>query len=123
MASRKKTATTPKNMRATRKPLGAVAESQFTVVLEDIRSQFQAFGEALQGLRESDERQSAEVRSELGLVKDAIRTHTSELKFHGIGLHNMSSSVKDVRGITERIDAKLDNHERRLKALEGDAAE
>jgi hypothetical protein len=59
----------------------------FTVVLEDIRSQFRVFGEALQGIRETmDARFDAvEARAdrtdgELALVKVAVLENNRELK-------------------------------------------
>lgn len=108
----------------------APSESQFTVVLEDIRSQFQVFGESLQGFREEVnarfdriegrldgvegrldrvegrldgvEGRLDRVEGRLGRVEDAVLTHTKELR---------------------QINAKLGDHETRIVKLEGDAAE
>lgn len=91
-----------------------VTEGQFTLVLEDLRSQFAVFGEALQGLREHMDRrldavegrlEAVEgrldaVEGELGLLKDAVRTHSRVL---------------------QRIETKVDQHETRISKLEGAA--
>ena len=82
--------------------------AQFTVVLEDLRSKFSVFGEALQGLREemtarfeqvdkrfeqvdkrfeqvggrleSGETRIARIETDLGLVKTVVLQHGRELK-------------------------------------------
>jgi archaellum component FlaC len=85
----------------------STAESQLAVVLEDIRGQFNVFGEALQGLREhmdrrldTVDRRLDAVEDQLGLLTDAVRTHSKALR---------------------TIEAKLDEHEGRVGKLEGAA--
>lgn len=113
-------ASTKKRTTAGRAPK-ATAESQFTLVLEDLRGQFKVFGEALEGLREHIDRRFEQVdkrfeqvdrrfeladkrfdsiERQLGLLTDAVRTHSKELQ-----------------GIVTR----LDDHDRRIGKLEGAA--
>lgn len=96
-------------------------ESSFAVVLEDLRGQFTVFGEAIQGLREHmdrrfdavDKRFDAvdkrfeladrrfdSVERQLGLLTDAVRTHSKAL---------------------QAIESKLETHEDRVRKLEGAA--
>lgn len=96
----------------------AAVESGFAVVLEDLRGQFTAFGEALQGLREHmDRRFESEdrrfdsvdrrfefadrrfdsVERQLGLLTDAVRTHSKAL---------------------QAIETKLEGHDDRFRKLE-----
>jgi chromosome segregation ATPase len=93
---------------------GDVVGGGFAVVLEDLRGQFDAFGEALQGLREhidrrfdsvdqrfeSVDRRFESVERQLGLLTDAVRTHSRDLR---------------------RIETGLDGHDARLGKLEGAA--
>jgi hypothetical protein len=74
--------------------------SDSTVVLEDVRAQFTVFGERVQGLREHMDRRFESVERQLGLLTDAVRSHSKEL---------------------HRIDAKLDDHRVRIRKLEGAA--
>ncbi len=113
-----------------RKP--APAESPFTVVLEDLRSKFAVFGEALQGLREQvverfeqvdrrfeqiDKRfeqvgrELLEVRKDLAVVQSAAFSNTRETR----ALHE---EVKDLR---QRMESALDEHDDRITKLEGAA--
>ena len=73
----------------------------FTVVLEDLRGQFQVFGEALQGLRDRVEARFASVDRELGLV-------TSVLLEHGRQLTEIRQSVETIE---TNLDAKVDRTE------------
>lgn len=73
------------------KPTRADAASQFAPVLEDVRAQFKVFGEALQGQREHIDRRLESVERQLGLLTDAVRTHSKEL---------------------QRVETKLDEQER-----------
>ena len=96
-------------------------DGSFAVVLEDLRGQFTVFGEALQGLREHMERRFDavdkrfdavdkrfeladrrfdSVERQLGLLTDAVRTHSKAL---------------------QAIETKLDGHEARVSKLEGAA--
>jgi chromosome segregation ATPase len=100
MASAKKRRTTARAPKPT-------AESQFTLVLEDLRGQFKAFGEALRGLSEQVDRrfEAADKRfdsieRQLGLLTDAVRTHSKAL---------------------QSIETRLDEHEARIDKLEGAA--
>lgn len=100
--------------------IGAV-DGSFAVVLEDIRGQFTVFGEALRGLREHmdrrfdaidqrfesvdrrfelADRRFDSVERQLGLLTDAVRTHSKAL---------------------QAIETKLDGHEDRVRKLEGAA--
>jgi hypothetical protein len=101
LGSRMASKTTRKTSKKSTKAVAATpTASQFTVVLEDVRAQFTVFGEALQGLREHMDRRFESVERQLGLLTDAVRTHSKEL---------------------QRIETKLDGHEKRISKLEGAA--
>jgi hypothetical protein len=91
----------------------------FTVVLEDLRSQFRVFGEALQGLQQNMAQQFAEmnarfeqidarfeqidarfdrVEADIGVMKLAILENTRELADHG----------RQLREIRVALDNKVD---------------
>ena len=89
----KKTAMKPR--KPAKKAASTVTESQFALVLEDLRAQFGVFGEALQGFRE-------EANERFGRVEDAIKTHSEEL-----------------RRIEGKVDTVLADHEERITKLEG----
>ena len=55
---------------------------QYTVVLEDIRSQFRAFGEGLHFISDTVSAHTKEfgtIKGELSLVKNTVNAHTKEL--------------------------------------------
>jgi hypothetical protein len=114
-----------------------VGDREFTVVLEDLRSQFNVFGEALRGQRESIEalrenmeerfalvdrrfdqvdRRFEKVESELGLVKTAVIEHSHELRElrttasdHGRLLADHGHELREIRVTVTRIDGALAN--------------
>jgi chromosome segregation ATPase len=51
----------------------------FTVVLEDLRSQFRAFGEALQSQREHFDTRFSKLEAELGIVKSDVASLKSDV--------------------------------------------
>jgi hypothetical protein len=74
------------------------AARQFSVVLEDIRSPFTVFGEALQGFREQVDRSFDRVEHETVLLKNASLEHGRRLK-------EVRSAVDR---LTEKVDRKVD---------------
>ena len=95
-------------MAARKKSPGA---AEFTVVLEEMRSHFKVFGEALGGVREeladvreelADVRQDvAGVRRDLELVKVAVLENSREIR-------DLRVEVHDVRGAVTRIEQALE---------------
>jgi chromosome segregation ATPase len=91
----------------------------FTVILEDLRSQFAVFGEALQGLREHidtrfeqvDRRfeqvdaQFADIHRELGLVKAVALEHGRQLSEHGRLLAEHGEQL----GVIRKTVASIEN--------------
>ena len=55
---------------------GERGDGGFSVVLEDVRGHFAVLGEALHGLREHMDRRFESVERQLGLLTDAVRTHS-----------------------------------------------
>ena len=118
MAAKK---TTKRSSRAS----GAPPDAPFTVILEELRSQFRVFGEALQGMREhmdqrfeqvdqrfeqvnqrfeQVDRQLVTVNERLGRVENAVGTHSKELL-----------------RIASKLDTTLLDHETRISKVEGAA--
>lgn len=94
----------------------------FTVVLEDLRSRFEVFGEALQGLREhmdarfeQVDRRFEQVDHELGLVKVVLLEHGRKLTQHGRELGAIRQELREVRdevkNVGTKVDAKVDHTE------------
>jgi hypothetical protein len=110
MAGRKKGPSVPA-------PDGARA---FTVVVEQLRGEFKAFGEALGGLRQQMtdgferveqelgdvKRDVAEMKVDLGLVKSAATTHTRELREIRSALGNKVERG-EVEAIVEHVVARI----------------
>lgn len=61
---------------------GSTTRDQYTVVLEDLRSQFQAFGEGLFGLNEKMDKGFREVNLRLDRHEEILNSHTIELSSH-----------------------------------------
>jgi hypothetical protein len=116
----------PKNKRG---EAGRSAARHFSVIVEDLLSQFKLFGEALQGLRENmalrfdgidrrfdgiDHRLDGidhwldGIDQEILLLKDASLTHTRELKEVNHQLREIRTSVDR---LAEKVDQKVDRTE------------
>jgi len=83
-------------------------EAGFAVLVEDLRSQFKVFGEALQGQREEFGRRfdAADARAdrtdgELALVKAAVLENSREIR-------EVRGDLHEVRGAVARIELALD---------------
>jgi hypothetical protein len=95
--------------------VGRSAARHFSVIVEDLLSQFKVFGEALQGLRENmalgfdgiDGRFDG-IDHEILLLKDASLTHTRELKEVNHQLREIRTSVDR---LAEKVDQKVDRTE------------
>jgi archaellum component FlaC len=108
---------------------GRSAARHFSVIVEDLLSQFKVFGEALQGLRENmalrfdeidrrfdgiDDRferidhRFDGIDQEILLLKDASLTHTRELKDVNHQLREIRTSVDR---LAEKVDQKVDRTE------------
>jgi septal ring factor EnvC (AmiA/AmiB activator) len=88
---------------------GPTATHPFSVVVEDMRSQFRVFGESLQGLREHMDTRFDEVdcrfdrvENEIVLLKDVSQKHTRELKKHTRELNELKTvSSENTRELKE----------------------
>jgi hypothetical protein len=86
-------------------PPDSGSRDQYTVVLEDLRSQFKVFGEGLRAVDEKVDRLDRRVDSrfervdrELGLVKAAVMGHDRELR-------EIRGSLKRVEdGMAKKVD-------------------
>jgi hypothetical protein len=108
---------------------GRSAARHFSVIVEDLLSQFKVFGEALQGLRENMalrfdgidrrfdgidrrfggiDRRFDGIDQEILLLKDASLTHTRELKEVNHQLREIRTSVDR---LAEKVDQKVDRTE------------
>ncbi len=72
----------------------------FAVVVEQLRGEFKVFGEALQGVEARLGHTLREIKVDVALLQDASTQHTRELK-----------------GLRQSL-AVVDDHERRISALE-----
>jgi hypothetical protein len=94
---------------------GRSAARHFSVIVEDLLSQFKVFCEALQGLRENMalrfdgiDRRFDGIDQEILLLKDASLTHTRELKEVNHQLREIRTSVDR---LAEKVDQKVDRTE------------
>lgn len=115
-------------MAARKKTSAAPQAAEVAVLLEDIRSKFGAFGEALQGMQEHMDREFREVRRELGevrrdlgLVQSATLTHSREIRALQEDVRELRGEVQELRVDVRRIEGKVDDHGERLDKLEGAA--
>ena len=78
----------------------------FTVVLEDIRSQFRVFGEALQGIRETMDARFGAVDSRFDAVDrrfDAVERADGELALVKVAVLENTRELKELRGAVSRL--------------------
>jgi hypothetical protein len=82
----------------------------FTVVLEDIRSQFRVFGEALQGIRETMDARFGAVDSRFDAVDrrfDAVEARADrtdgELALVKVAVLENNRELKELRGAVSRL--------------------
>lgn len=115
-------------MAARKKAGGGPLGADVAVILEDIRSKFSVFGEALQGMQEHMEREFREVRRDLGevrrdlaLVQSATLTHSREIRALQQDVRELRGEVQGLRGDVQRVEAKVKDHGARLDKLEGAA--
>jgi len=78
---------------------------QYTVVLEDIRSQFRAFGEGLHFISDTVSAHTKEfgtIKGELSLVKNTVNAHTKELS----NINNtVNAHTKELSNINNTVNA------------------
>jgi hypothetical protein len=74
---------------------------EFTVVVEEMRSQFKVFGEALQGMREQMAEGFDRVDRDMDLLKAAVLEHGREL----------GEIRRSVHRLEEKMDGKVDRDE------------
>jgi hypothetical protein len=105
----------------------------FVVVLEDMRSQFKVFGEALQIVNEKVDRLDRHVTSgfervdrELGLVKAVVLEHGRELRElkavaldHGRELLDHGRELRELKAIVLDHGRELLDHGRELREVRG----
>ena len=103
-------------------------DGSFAVVLEDLRGQFTVFGEALQGLREHMERRFDAVDKRFDAVDkrfDAVdkRFELADRRFDSVErqLGLLTDAVRTHSKALQAIETKLDGHEARVSKLEGAA--
>jgi hypothetical protein len=105
-------------------PPDAGSRDQFTVVVEDLRSQFKVFGEGLRvnenmaaGFERVDrsfervdrrfervDRELGIVKAELGLVKAAIVSHDRELGLVKATIIEHGGELREIRGSLKRVE-------------------
>lgn len=84
---------------------------QYTIVLEDIRHDFRAFGEGLQALDQKVEKGFSELRADMSVVKTDILVLRSDVSV-------LKSDMSDVKKLLQVHDDQLQVHEERISALE-----
>jgi len=92
-------------------PPDSGSRDQYTVVLEDLRSQFKVFGEGLRAVDEKVDRLDQRVTSgfervdrELGLVKVAIGDHDRQLGLVKAAIVDNSAEVREIRASLKRVE-------------------
>jgi hypothetical protein len=75
----------------------------FTVVLEDIRSQFRVFGEALQGIRETMDARFDAVDRRFDAVDARADRTDGELALVKVAVLENNRELKELRGAVSRL--------------------
>jgi hypothetical protein len=80
----------------------------FTVVLEDLRSRFEVFGEALQGMREQMDARFVQVDARFEQIDARFERNDLEIGLVKTVLVEHGRQLRSVRDAVDRIEAKLD---------------
>ena len=83
-------------------------ESSFTVVLEDLRSQFKVFAEALQGLEEKVDRGFAAVDARFAAVDARFGQIDARFERNEAAVLENSREIRDVRSAVARIEVAME---------------